>query len=116
MVNFIDFINNLRFKFKKNAFYTLDLPPTALNHLVDLKTEKESLFIQSENRAIIIYENENRCIVLGSILTAKKRKFRQLFILSFSESSNQMLDNTNNVIEEEDVIQILIDWLKKQVA
>ena len=116
MINFTDFVNNLRARFKKNNFYTLDLPPIALSHLVDLKTNKESLFIQSEDKAIIIYENENRCVVLGSILTANKRKFKQLLVLNFSQSLNQILDNTNNVIEEEDIIQTLINWLKKQVT
>jgi hypothetical protein len=113
MVNFVDFINNLRVRFKKDNFYILDLPPAVLGHLVDLRTSKESLFIQFEDKAIMIYENENRCVVLGSILTASKRNFKQLLVLNFNQSLNQILDNTNNVIKEEDIIQTLINWLKK---
>ena len=110
MVNFLDSIK------EKAMIHNIVVEEVSSNlflHTLDLDTTSDKvLFLNAASKGIFIYKKENDFIVLGSVINNKKRKLRQLVILTIDKSTNSLLDNTGNPINEDNVVQTLIDWLK----
>ena len=116
MSKFFSFFSFIRKSFSSRDLYVLDIDHNALNHLSNIKSNSDALYIQFKSKALILYEKEETCVVLGSVIDESNRKFRQLLILTIKESDESIYDNTNNKIDKDEVGTILYSWLIEDIT
>tara|TARA_B100001559_G_C16283589_1_gene521812 strand:+ start:212 stop:550 length:339 start_codon:yes stop_codon:yes gene_type:complete len=92
----------------KYEIHTFDESHTKL--LFDITADNGSLFIPSRDKAILAFEN-NQLITIVGISVVKKRTFKKL--IEVEVEGMNYLDNTNNIIEIENVLNVINNWLKK---
>ncbi len=78
--------------------------------LFDITADDGSLFIPYRYKAILAFKN-NRLITIVGISVLKKRTFKKL--IEVKVEGMNYLDNTNNLIEIENVLNVIDNWLKK---
>jgi hypothetical protein len=78
--------------------------------LFDITANNGSLIIPYREKAILAFEN-NQLITIVGISVVKKRTFKKL--IEVKVEGTNYIDNTNNLIEIENVLNVIDNWLKK---
>ena len=60
MSKFFSFFSFIRKSFSSRDLYVLDIDHNALNHLSNIKSNSDALYIQFKSKALILYEKEER--------------------------------------------------------